>query len=84
MPKRRPKGVREGVREPSGSRPGGAREAPEKVPEKGPIRRFWPSAAGGADNAKITAIPREAVSLFRSKLSNYLGFLTILQTRDFR
>ena len=41
------------------------REVPEEgagqAPEKGLIRRFGPSAAGGAHNEKITAKPREAV-----------------------
>ena len=41
------------------------REVPEEgagqAPEKGLIRRFGPSAAGGAHSEKITAKPREAV-----------------------
>ena len=41
------------------------REVPEEgagqAPEKGLIRRFGPSAAGGAHSEKITANPRDAV-----------------------
>ena len=37
------------VRDVSGKDPGGAREVPEEVPEKGPIERVWPSAASGTD-----------------------------------
>ena len=47
--------------------PGGAREGPGEAPRKGSIKRFWPSAAGGAYNAKITAIPHEAISLVSVK-----------------
>ena len=37
---------------------------PEKVPEKGSLRRFCHSAAGGARSEKITAKPREECTDF--------------------
>ena len=72
VPGRRPKDVREV----SGRRPGwgprGAREGPGEALRKGLIKRFWPSAAGGADSANIIAIPREAASVLLPKANKLL------------
>ena len=57
---------------------------PRRCPEKGPIRRFGPSAAGGAETGKIKAKPREECTDFGGNLSFSPQLLTILQTGDFR
>ena len=89
VPGRCPGGAREaaekrpgGAREAPERRPGAVREAPETVPEKAPIRRVWPSAAGGARNGKITAKPREERADVDENLAFLVSVLTMLQTCD--